>query len=288
MFWSSEVAKFSDSTIAIEGTVFPTKIGELDHADLNFYIENPRVYTAIYSEGKDPEQSTVQSHMCNLSHVSKLKNQIIHHKGLLEPIIVRDKTFDVLEGNSRLAAYRLLKGKREYQKMRCIVLPSDIPEKYIFAYLGQIHINGKTPWALHEKARYLQRERDKQQDMNVISKAVGITPAEGKKMITALELMQNSKDENNENFSYYMAFLSTRTAQKAVEQYPKLAHIIVDEIKNDTFTKALDFRDALKPVCSDNTALKNLLNKKIDLADAKDFVDDKGSTTEVGKRVRNA
>ena len=49
-----------------------------------------------------------------------------------------------------------------------------------------------------------------------------------------------------------------------------------------------DFRDALKPVCSDNTALKKLLNKKLDLADAKDFVDDKGSTTEVGKRVRNA
>lgn len=288
MDWSTEAARFPDSNMSIDGKEFPTKIGELDQSELKFYPDNPRVYTSIYDAGDEPDQKTIEEHMCVLPHVAKLKREIAHHQGLLDPVIVRDKTFDVLEGNSRLAAYRLLRGKRKYQKMRCVILPADIHENYIFAYLGQIHINGKTPWAAHEKARYLQREEGKRGSLATLSKQIGLTPAEGRKMVTSIELMHKHGDTQHDHFSYYLAYLGNRAAQAAAKEYPKLEKIVATEIKNGTFVKATEFRDALTPVCKDRTALKKLLSKKFDLSVALDFLEQKGSTTEAGKKVQNA
>lgn len=288
MDWSPEVSGFTDSTMIIDKKDFPTKIGELAQADLNFYIENPRVYTAIYDAGDNPDQKTIQDHMCELPHVQKLKRDIVYHEGLLEAIIVRDKYFDVLEGNSRLAAYRLLKGKRKYQKIRCIVLPSDIHDNYIFAYLGLVHINGKTPWAAHEKARYLQRETGKRGSLSTLSKQIGLTPTEGKKMVDSIELMQKYRDTKHDNFSWYMAYRSNSAAQNATKEFPKLESIVISEIKRGAFKKATEFRDALTPVCKDRTALQKVLNRKLDLDDALDFVHEKGSYTEAGKKIKVA
>lgn len=43
-----------------------------------------------------------------MEHVKQLRVSIESNGGLIDPLIVRDGDFMVLEGNSRLAAYRLL------------------------------------------------------------------------------------------------------------------------------------------------------------------------------------
>ena len=288
MGWSISVKDFSNSKMTIGGKVFQTKMGELSHSDLNFYVDNPRVYTAINAGGGDLDQDQIEKYMCEQPHVRGLRTQILDNKGLLEAIVVRDKIFDVLEGNSRLAAYRLMKGNREYQTLMCTVLPSDIDEDSIFAFLGQIHINGKTPWAKHEQARYLQREAEKGKEIDHISRKIGISPTEGKKQVKTIELMQKYMDRENDHFSYYYVYLGNQAAQSAFRDYPKLESIIANEIKTGSFKKATDFRDALSPVCNDRTALKKLLSGKRDLPEALDFIEEKGVTKEISKRVRRA
>ena len=51
----------------------------------------------------------------------------------------------VLEGNSRLAAYRILKIEDPitWSKIDCKILSSDISEEFIFILLGNFHITGK-------------------------------------------------------------------------------------------------------------------------------------------------
>ena len=77
--------------------------------------------------------------------------------GLLEPIIVRRNV--VLEGNSRLAAYRMLAEKDpiKWADIRCNVLPDDTSDDVVFSLLGTLHIIGKTPWSPFEQAGYLYR-----------------------------------------------------------------------------------------------------------------------------------
>ena len=43
-----------------------------------------------------------------MDHVKGLVHSIRTHGGLIDPVLVRDTDYVVLEGNSRLAAYRLL------------------------------------------------------------------------------------------------------------------------------------------------------------------------------------
>ena len=97
---------------------------ELDQADLKFYPENPRVYSALNSDGSIPSQEDIEEHMTKQDHVRELRDDIEKNGGLMEPIYVRDGEFVVLEGNSRLAAYRLLAEKDPIQwcKIKCYLL----------------------------------------------------------------------------------------------------------------------------------------------------------------------
>ncbi len=287
MGWSNEVAGFADSTMPISQKEYPTKVGKLDHAMLRYYPDNPRIYTAIRQTGDSPDQDSIQEYLQSLPHVQKLKKEIVDQGGNQEEIIVRDKSFEVLEGNSRLAAFRDLKGLG-YQQIRCTVLPENISDDHIFVLLGQIHINGKTPWAKHEQARYLQRMEQQGRDLSVLAQNIGLSAREGRKYVRTIELMEKYKDGKNEHFSYWHAFLSNRKAQEVLAEHPVLEKLVASEIKDQSFQKATDFRDALTPVCSDRTAVRSLLNGKRDLQEAYAHVVHKGATTPVVKKVGNA
>ena len=130
----------------------------LKHSDLDFYPENPRIYNTIHAEiGDNPTQKVIESAMKKLDSVKTLKQSIEVNGGLLEPIIVRRNV--VLEGNSRLAAYRMLAEKDpiKWADIRCNVLPDDTSDDVVFSLLGTLHIIGKTPWSPFEQAGYLYR-----------------------------------------------------------------------------------------------------------------------------------
>lgn len=125
----------------------------LKHSDLDFYPENPRIYNTIHAEiGDNPTQKVIETAMKKLDSVKTLKQSIEVNGGLLEPIIVRRNV--VLEGNSRLAAYRILAEKDpiKWAEIRCNVLPDDTSDDVVFSLLGTLHIIGKTPWSPFEQA----------------------------------------------------------------------------------------------------------------------------------------
>ena len=90
---------------------YPVKKCEIEQSKLKFYPENPRVYSVLNINNYVPTQKEIEELMCKKDHVKRLKESIKSNGGLIDPIIVRDGDFVVLEGNSRLAAYRMLSAK---------------------------------------------------------------------------------------------------------------------------------------------------------------------------------
>ena len=92
---------------------------EMNQVELLFYPDNPRVHNAVHSsENENPSQEELEKKMCTLDSVKKLKVNIDAMGGLLQPIVICRNV--VLEGNSRLAAYRLL-AKEDKEKWRKII-----------------------------------------------------------------------------------------------------------------------------------------------------------------------
>src|SRR5262249_24401703 len=113
------------NSILIRGHEIPVTIQSLEQDKLRFYSENPRVYSAVRGGGSAPTQEEIQGRLLEMEHVKALIQDIRLNKGLIEPLIVRDGTYEVLEGNSRLAAYRFL-AKSDPVKwgyVKCTVLP---------------------------------------------------------------------------------------------------------------------------------------------------------------------
>ena len=181
-------------------------ITELNQADLLFYTENPRVYSTLNIAGGEPTQEEIEEHMCNLDHVKQLKVSIESNGGLIDPLIVRDGDFTVLEGNSRLAAYRLLckTDAIKWGKVKCKVLPADIDDAAIFALLGQYHIIGRKDWDPFEQANYLYRRHQQTRlPVEYMAQELGISAQKANAMINLIGFMIEHGDLNKRNWSHY-------------------------------------------------------------------------------------
>jgi ParB-like nuclease domain len=132
-------------TLRLKGKDISTRTVLLDQKTLQFYTDNPRIYSLVRSQGRMPDQAEIQKQLQGFTHVQELIQDIKSNEGLTDPIIVRDDDFVVLEGNSRLAAYRFLATKDpiKWNTILCTVLPADIDEKLVFTLLGQYHVKGK-------------------------------------------------------------------------------------------------------------------------------------------------
>ena len=76
---------------------------------LKFLKDNPRVYACTYGEPnfnnltEEQQQDIIFMKLQQEPSVRNLKPEIKRHGGLMEPILVRLDTMEVIEGNSRLA-----------------------------------------------------------------------------------------------------------------------------------------------------------------------------------------
>jgi len=124
---------------------------QLNQCELLFYEENPRVYSALRADGSTPTQEVIEEKMTSMDHVKQLRLSIEQNGGLIDPLMVvkRNDDYIVLEGNSRLAAYRLLAAKDpvKWQKVRACILPEEITDGDIFTLLGQYHLVGRKDWS---------------------------------------------------------------------------------------------------------------------------------------------
>ena len=183
--------------------------------------------------------------MCRDDRIKQLKESIKSNGGLIEPIFVRDGDMVVLEGNSRLAAYRLLNKQDpiRWAKIKVTLLPADIPDSAVFTLLGQFHIIGRKDWNPYEQAGYLYRTiNDSNKPIEILATELGITTSYIKKLIDVYEYMIEHDDNHPSKWSYYEEMLKNRGIKKAFDEVPGLEDKIVSDIKNNNIRMAIDIR----------------------------------------------
>lgn len=246
-------AKQAGSSLLIRGTEIPVRTEMLEQSSLLFYPENPRVYSVLREDGKVPTQEDIRDRLLEMDHVKQLVQDIKANGGLIEPLIVRDGTFEVLEGNSRLAAYRYLaKGDPiKWGFVKCMLLPSNVSESLVFALLGEYHIKGKKDWAPYEQAGFLYR-RYKQHtaDLKALALEIGISAKKIKHRIDTYEFMLAHGEVDVNRWSYYDEYLKSNKVHRARKNFPELDHVIVEKIRSQEIERAMDLRDQLPVVCS--------------------------------------
>jgi len=241
-------------TLTIRNTKIPVSVCLLEQSKLKFFAENPRVYSVLRNGGgKEPTQEEIQEHLLEMDHVKTLIQDIKANGGLIDPIIVKAGSLEVLEGNSRLAAYRALASKDpvKWGHIKCTVLPANIDEGLIFALLGQYHIKGKKDWAPYEQAGFLYRRSKKQKvDLKTLATEIGLSQQKVKHLIDTYEMMLKNGERDTARWSYYDEFLKSSKIKKARETYPEFEGIVLDQIKSGDISRAVDIREKLHIVCS--------------------------------------
>ena len=268
-------------------------ITELNQADLLFYTENPRVYSTLNIAGGEPTQEEIEEHMCNLDHVKQLKVSIESNGGLIDPLIVRDGDFTVLEGNSRLAAYRLLckLDAIKWGKVKCKVLPSDIDDATIFALLGQYHIIGRKDWDPFEQANYLYRRHQQTRlPVEYMAQELGISAQKANSMINVIHFMIEHGDLNKRNWSHYEEYLKNAGIKKYRETNPDIDDTIVEAIQTGAIHEAKDMRKLGDIAKVGDKQSKKVMQKiaigEVDLYEGYAEVQDAGKLDDVVKHFK--
>lgn len=268
-------------------------ITELNQADLLFYTENPRVYSTLNVAGGEPTQEEIEEHMCNLDHVKQLKVSIESNGGLIDPLIVRDGDFTVLEGNSRLAAYRLLCkiDAIKWGKVKCKVLPANIDDAAIFALLGQYHIIGRKDWDPFEQANYLYRRHQQTRlPVEYMAQELGISAQKANAMINVISFMIEHGDLNKRNWSHYEEYLKNGGIKKYRETNPDMDETIVEAIKTGAIHEAKDMRKLGDIAKVGDKQSKKIMQKiatgEVDIYEGYSEVHDAGKLDDVVKHLK--
>ena len=258
----------------------PVESTTLPQADLRFFVDNPRVYSILHLDGKEPSQSEIQGKLLEMDHVKALIQDIKRDGGLTDPVIVRAGKLEVLEGNSRLAAYRALYklDPLKWGKMKCRLLPNDLDERLIFALLGQYHIKGKKDWAPFEQAGFLYR-RSVTHDIDSVqlAKEIGLSKHKVEHLIGTYQFMLDHGETSPGRWSYYDEYLKSRSVRKARQSQSGFDDLIVEKIKSGEIARAVDVRDRLPMICSAPKVLKKFAKKDYDFESAHEHAVDAGA-----------
>ena len=250
--------KQSDETILIRGHEIPVVTTTLLQETLSFFVENPRVYSVLRKNGAaEPGQDEIQAKLLEMEHVRELIQDIKRDGGLTDPLIVRSGTFEVLEGNSRLAAYRHLArlDAIKWGKIKVRLLPEDIDEKLILALLGQYHLKGKTAWPPFEKAGFLYRQHQNHNiPVDQLAREVGETEQKVKHMVQVYQFMVDHDQDEKARWSYYDEYLKSRFIKGVRNE--EFDRLIVKKIGSGEIARAVDVRDKLPVICKAPKQLK--------------------------------
>ena len=235
-------------TLTLGGQEIAVRNGYLPINDLSFYPENPRIYSLIQRPGVEPSQDEIFNKLRGMDHVKQLIQSIRANGGLTDPMLVRDGDLVVLEGNSRLAAYRVLADLDAitWGKAKVRVLPSDISENLVFALLGEYHIIGRKDWQPFEQAGYLYRRNvNHGVSADDMASEMGLSKRAVNHLIDTYKFMVERGETSVTRWSYYDEYLKSNIMQKAREKNPELDDVVVDKIKNREIPNAMDVRNKL-------------------------------------------
>lgn len=261
------------TTITIRGQEVPVTNGLLELAKLRFFPDNPRIYSIVRANGKDPSQEEIQEQLLQLEHVRELIIDIRQNGGLTDPVIVIEGSFEVVEGNSRLAACRYLakQDPLRWARIKCTVLPAGIDHSLVFALLGQYHIKGKKDWKPYEQAGFLYRRfHGDNIDLKSLATDIGLSSRRVKHLIDVYQFMLDNYETAIDRWSFYDEYLKSSKIRKARNNYPGFDKLIVRKIREEEIPKAVDLRDHLPVICLAPKVLKKFANCTLDFEDSYD------------------
>ena len=237
-----------DDSLTLGGEEVPVRNGYLPVFDLSFYSDNPRIYSFIQRQDDVPSQDEIHKRLNRMDHVKQLIQSIRANGGLTDPMLVRDGDLVVLEGNSRLAAYRELArlDAVRWGKAKVRVLPANISEKLVFALLGEYHIIGRKDWAPYEQAGYLYR-RNVMHGVSVQEMAdeMGLSTRLVNHLVSTYQFMVDHNENDVNKWSHYDEYLKSNAVRKARQGNPELDKVVVQKIKDNEIETAREVRDKL-------------------------------------------
>lgn len=283
------------SKITIGKKEYEVTEAQLNQCELLFYEENPRVYSILRANGGTPTQKEIEEKMTSMDHVKQLRLSIEQNGGLIDPLIVVKRGSDlvVLEGNSRLAAYRLLAEKDpvKWQKVRAQILPEEISENDIFTLLGQYHLVGRKDWSVFEQAAYLYRQKKASNlENDILAKNVGLTEGKVKSYLEVYEFMLEHNDLKPDRWSYYEEYLKSRGIKKYRGTSSKIDEVFVQQVKTGTIKQAMDVRTVLSEIAKTpgrtaNKVMEDIIAGKTSIYDGLDRLKATGKTTDNYKHI---
>ena len=278
-----------EETLLIRGVEIPVRTVLLPQADLRFFVDNPRVYSILRFGGEEPDQDSIQRRLLDMEHVKALIQDIKLDGGLTDPVIVRSGSLEVLEGNSRLAAYRALAKNDpiKWSVMKCKVLPQDLDDRLIFALLGQYHIKGKKDWAPFEQAGFLYR-RATLHDIDAMQLAgeIGLSTHKVQHLVNTYRFMLDHGETDTARWSYYDEYLKSRSIKAARQKHPDFDKLVVEKIRSEEIARAVDVRDRLPVICSAPKVLRKFANRAYGFEDAHEHAVDAGADNAPYKKLK--
>ena len=269
----------------------------MDIDALKFLKDNPRVYAVTHGEAgfdqkpQEEQQDTIFEKLQNEPSVKNLVREVERHGGLIEPVLVRMDTKEVIEGNSRLAVYRMLRDKGaggDWDRISCHVV-SKLTDEQQAAFLNQIHVKGKTQWSAYEKANFAYVRRVYGWTVARIAARFGESVATIYKRVNAITKMKESGDNELSHFSYYDVLVRNPDIHRKILIPTAFRDRLFDEIRNvgsgeaQKFT-AQDLRNKLPAIIKKPRVLARYVTGEIEFAEASE----RAAVSPAEQRVKRA
>ena len=260
--------------------------------DLLFYSKNPRIYSLVWEDGEEPDQDSIQAALGRMEHVKELVQSIRANGGVTDPLFVLGDRNVVLEGNSRLAACRLLEREDplKWSMVKCDVITFEISDDDVFSLLAQYHIVGRKDWAPYEQAGiFWRRHKEESVPLEQVAQEVhdlGLSKKKIRHWIGVYDMMVQHKDTSPHRWSYYDELLKSREITKAREQNKSFDRVIVRKIKSGEIAKADDIRKKVHKIAkAGGKTLKKFLSTAKSLEDCFEKAEARGVSNVLLQRM---
>ncbi len=269
------------ATITVGDVSIEVLVREVPIETLRYYGSNPRIYSILKQQGADVGQDVIERELWKLDPTKDLYKDIERNGGLVEEILVRDG--QVLEGNSRLCAYRHLLDKAKknadaagvarWSSIRAKILPSDVTEESVFAILGILHIRGKARWAPYEQASYLYRQSvEFRKGYRELAEQIGIPAPDVRTHIDAYKMMDAFKVTSPSKFSHYLEYVKSRKLKEVKDANvlppgQELDTLFVQLVDTGRIPKADNVRE-LPLILKDKQARRQFLQERVPFDEA--------------------
>jgi hypothetical protein len=249
-----------NNTITVLGRNITYEIKDVGINDVQYYPENPRINFIISKHAKkEITQDLIQEELLKLDSTKDRMKDLEDNKGLIDEIyILKGK---VVEGNTRLCAFRRLSQKHPNEKrwktIKARILQDDVSEEELFYILGIFHIKGKTEWDAYEKAAYIHKMIDVlKKSPEDIAKQLRMQKKNLDASLRAYRMMNENfllknnnvdkKDDDLRKFSYFDAFCHQKELVERIGITPEFEKTFTNWVREDRFKNAQGVRDLPK------------------------------------------